>query len=160
MSLKLTSGAFQNESEIPVQYSKDGGNISPPLSWSGVPEGTKNLALIMDDPDAPAGPFDHWLVYGIPPEVTDLSEDLPASASLHKGIRQGRNGYGDVGYGGPKPPSGTHRYFFRLYALDTNIDLPGSASREELDDAIQGHVLEEAELMGLYQHRKPGTRAA
>ena len=160
MSLQLTSSAFRHEGTIPDKYSKEGGNISPPLSWSGVPEKAKSLALIVDDPDAPSGLFVHWLVYAIPPHLAKLGEDLPATATLADGLRQGRNGFGDIGYGGPRPPSGTHRYFFHLFALDTELDLAPGARREELDRAIQGHVLEEAQLMGRYEHRKPGSRAA
>lgn len=158
MSLKLTSPAFQHEGLIPHRYSKDGGNISPPLAWTDVPQETKSLALILDDPDAPSGMFVHWLVYNIPPASAELAEDLPATPSLPGDILQGSNGFGDLGYGGPKPPSGTHRYFFHLYALDIKLKLPSGASREELDRALQGHILEEAQLMGRYQHRD--SRAA
>ena len=159
MSLRLTSRAFQNEGAIPDTYSKQGGNISPPLAWTGVPDGTRSLALIVDDPDAPSGVFVHWLLYGIPPGTTELKEHLAATPSLPNGARQGRNGYGDLGYGGPQPPSGTHRYFFRLYALDTDSDVPGGLTREELEGIIEGHVLEQAQLMGRYQHREK-TRGA
>jgi len=160
MSLKMTSRAFQHESVIPDKHSKDGGNISPPLAWTNVPDATRSLALIMDDPDAPSGVFVHWLVYGIPPAGTELDEHLPATAKLPNGVRQGRNGFGELGYGGPQPPSGTHRYFFHLYALDTDLALQAGASREELDQALQGHILEETQLMGRYQRRRPGSRAA
>jgi Raf kinase inhibitor-like YbhB/YbcL family protein len=159
MSLKLTSRAFENEGTIPDKYSKEGGNISPPLSWTGVPDETRSLALIVDDPDAPSGTFVHWLVYGIRPGTTELKEHLNAVAELPDGVRQGRNGFGDLGYGGPQPPSGTHRYFFHLYALDTDSDISGGLVREELEGVIQGHILEEAQLMGRYQHREK-TRAA
>ncbi len=158
--MKLSSSAFEHEGVIPGKYSKEGGNISPPLAWLEAPPATKSLALIVDDPDAPSGLFVHWLVYGISPEVTALEEDLPATPKLPNGARQGRNGFGEVGYGGPRPPSGTHRYFFHLYALDTVPDLPAGVSRQELDKAIEGHVLEEAQLMGRYQHREAGFHAA
>ena len=157
MSLRLTSRAFQNESVIPDKYSKRGGNISPPLAWSGVPDKTKSLALIVDDPDAPSGLFVHWLLYEIPPGTKELDEGLPVTPILPGGARQGRNGFGEVGYGGPQPPSGTHRYFFHLYALDTNLELAADASREELDRAIQGHILEEVQLMGRYHHGRSQT---
>lgn len=153
MSLSLTTRAFQNEGPIPDEFSKQGGNVSPALEWTGVPDGTRSLALIVDDPDAPSGLFVHWLVYGIKPGVNTLEEHLPATAELPGGTRQGRNGFGDLGYGGPKPPSGTHRYFFHLYALDTETDLPGGLNRQELDGVIHGHVIEEAQLMGRYEHR-------
>jgi Raf kinase inhibitor-like YbhB/YbcL family protein len=159
MSLKLMSRAFQNQGVIPEKYSKQGGNISPPLAWTGVPEETTSLALIMDDPDAPSGVFVHWLVYGISPHTTELEEGLPPTGQLPNGARQGVNGYGDLGYGGPQPPSGTHRYFFHLYALDTDTDLPAGLTRQELDGAIEGHVIEEAQLMGRYQSREH-TRTA
>ncbi|MEX2264180.1 MAG: YbhB/YbcL family Raf kinase inhibitor-like protein [Bryobacteraceae bacterium] len=160
MSLKLASRAFQHEGVIPDRYSKDGGNISPPLAWTDVPQATKSLALIMDDPDAPSGVFAHWLVYNIPPTSTELNEDLPATPSLSNNILQGRNGFGELGYGGPRPPTGTHRYFVHLYALDAKFDLPSGVSREQLDQALQGHILEEAQLMGRYEHREIGSRVA
>jgi len=160
MSIKLTSPAFENQQAIPERYSKGGGNISPPLAWTNVPETAKNLALIVDDPDAPKGVFVHWLVYGIRPSAKSLDEDLPASETLIGGARQGRNGFGDLGYGGPQPPSGTHHYIFHLYALDTELDLPPGADRQKLDQAMRGHILEEAQLTGTYQHRAPGSRAA
>jgi len=158
MSLRLTSRAFQNEGTIPDKYSKQDGNISPPLSWTGVPEGTVSLALIVDDPDAPSGVFVHWLVYGIPPGTTMLPEHVLPTQHPGNGARHGLNGFGAFGYGGPQPPSGTHRYIFHLYALDTDTDLPAGLSRQELDGAIEGHVIEEAQLIGRYQHRS-GTGA-
>jgi len=159
MSLRLTSRAFQNEGTIPDKYSKLGGNISPPLSWTGVPEGTTSLALIVDDPDAPGGAFVHWLVYGIPPGKTELPEHMLPTQQPRNGARQGLNGFGGVGYGGPQPPSGTHRYFFHLYALGTDTDMPAGLSRQELDGAIEGHVIEETRLMGRYKHHS-APRAA
>lgn len=158
MSLRLTSRAFQNGGTIPDKFSKQGGNISPPLLWTGVPEGTTSLALIVDDPDAPSGAFVHWLVYGIPPGTTELTEHQQPVKMIGNGARQGVNGFGGPGWGGPQPPSGTHRYIFHLYALDTDTDMPAGLSRQELDGAIQGHVIEEAQLMGRYQHRS-GTGA-
>lgn len=153
MSLRLTSAAFQNNGAIPDKYSKQGGNASPPLSWTGVPEGTRSLVLVVDDPDAPHGPFVHWLVYGIPPGTAGLPEHLEPEKELGIGARQGINGFGDVGYGGPQPPSGTHRYIFHLYALDTDSDVPSVLTRQELDGAIEGHVIAEARLVGRYQAR-------
>jgi Raf kinase inhibitor-like YbhB/YbcL family protein len=159
MSFKLTSGAFHNEGTIPDRHSKQGGNISPPLSWTGMPEGTASLALIVDDPDAPSGVFVHWLVYGIPPETSVLPEHMLPTQHSRKGPRQGLNGFGSLGYAGPQPPSGKHRYVFHLYALDTDTDMPAGLSRQELAGAIEGHIIEEAQLMGLYQHRS-GTPVA
>ena len=152
MSMSLTSTAFENGGAIPAKYSKEGGNISPPLSWSGVPDGARQLALIMDDPDAPSGIFVHWLLYNVPPGAGKIAEGFSTQA-LMNGARQGRNGFGEVGYGGPRPPSGTHRYYLHLYAVDTDIELPSGATRAELDRALRGHVLQEAQLMGRYQHR-------
>ena len=159
MSLKLISRAFDNGSAIPDKYSKSGGNISPPMSWTDVPEGTKGLALIVEDPDAPSGSFSHWVVYHIPPASTGLNEGIPAEPNLPGGALQGRNGFGEMGYGGPQPPAGTHRYFFHLYALNTELKLPAGVSRGELDRALQGHVLAETQLMGHYQQRAHGSGA-
>ena len=150
MSLQLTSAAFAHEGTIPEQYSKQGGNVSPQLSWTGVPEGTSSLVLIAEDPDAPSGTFVHWLVYGIPPDVHSLDERQPQNPVLANSARQGLNGYGEIGYGGPKPPGGTHRYYFRLFALDTDSDLPIELTRDELEGVIQGHIIEQAELMGRF----------
>jgi Raf kinase inhibitor-like YbhB/YbcL family protein len=158
MSMKLTSRAFENEGEIPEKYSKKAGNISPPLSWTGVPHGTRSLALIVDDPDAPSGVFVHWLVYGISPRTTELEEGASRTGKLPQGAGQGVNGFNEMGYGGPQPPSGTHRYFFHLYALDTDSDVTTALSRQELDGLIEGHILEEAQLMGRYSAQK--TQAA
>jgi Raf kinase inhibitor-like YbhB/YbcL family protein len=158
--LQLKSGAFEHEGVIPDKYSKTGGNISPSLMWTGVPPGARSLSLIVDDPDAPSGIFVHWLVYGIQPTATGLEEGLPATPTLPNGVKQGHNDFGELGYGGPQPPSGTHRYFFHLYAIDRELQLPPGASRKALDKALSGHVLEEAQLMGKYKHREPGSRAA
>jgi Raf kinase inhibitor-like YbhB/YbcL family protein len=158
--MELTSPGFANNDAIPNKYSKEGGNVSPPLTWRDIPAKTKSLALIVDDPDAPSGLFVHWVLYGISPDTTNLDEGQPSTPTLPNGGRQGRNGFGDVGYGGPQPPSGTHRYFFHLYALDTELDLPAGASRQELDRAMKGHVLEQAQFMGRFQHREPTSRAA
>ena len=154
MSLKLTTTAFPAEGPIPAKYSKKGGNISPPLAWTGVPQGAKSLALIVDDPDAPSGLFVHWVIYGIPPGSTGLKEHQPASPTLPDGSRQGRNGFGEIGYGGPQPPSGKHRYFFHLYALDIAPNLEAGADRQQLDRLIQGHILEQSDIMGTFEARK------
>lgn len=158
--LTLSTSSFQPEGTIPEKYSKDGGNVSPALSWEGLPDQTTSLALIVDDPDAPSGLFDHWLVYGIPVEAKGLEENQPIGRELSNGARQGMNGYGELGYGGPKPPSGKHRYFFHLYALDTESDLPSGLTREELEGVIQGHIVEETQIMGWYEHREGKTNAA
>lgn len=159
MSLTLTSTAFENEAVIPARHSKKGGNISPALAWSGIPAETTTLVLILDDPDAPSGLFTHWIVYGIDPSSRELPEHQPSSGELPSGARQGLNGFGEIGYGGPQPPSGTHRYFFHLFALDTDTELPPGLTRQEIDGAIQGHIIEEATLMGRYKSAE-NTRAA
>ncbi|HTS75060.1 MAG TPA: YbhB/YbcL family Raf kinase inhibitor-like protein [Bryobacteraceae bacterium] len=150
--MKLESSAFKNDGVIPEKYAHQRENVSPPLTWSGVPRGAKSLALIVDDPDAPSGTFVHWLVWDISPETTGLAEGA-GSGKLAGGARQGRNGFGEVGYDGPQPPSGTHRYYFRLYALDSKIDEAAGATRAQLDRAMRGHVMEKCELMGKYSHR-------
>jgi hypothetical protein len=160
MSLKLASSAFQPQGAIPPRHSKDGGNVSPTLSWSGVPKEARSLALIVDDPDAPSGVFVHWLLYGIPISTNGLAEGQPATEIPSDGMRQGRNGFGELGYGGPQPPNGTHRYIFHLFALDSELDLPPGASRHQLDQALKGHVIGEAQLVGTYEHRKEGSHAA
>jgi len=154
MKMKLTSRAFSDGEKIPERFSRQGGNTSPPLAWTHVPANAKSLALIVDDPDAPSGVFVHWLLYGISPDTTKFDENSPP-----RGVHQGTNDFGDIGYGGPQPPGGAHRYFFHLYALDREIDLAPGASREDLDRAIRGHALEEAKLMGRYGQRT-GSQSA
>ena len=154
MTLKLTSTAFEEGGTIPAQYTCDGQNISPPLAWSGAPEGTKTLALIADDPDAPRGTWVHWVVYNIPASEKGLAENAPARENLDNGARQGTNDFKKIGYGGPCPPSGTHRYFFKLYALDTDLNLPSGATKDQLLKATESHVLAEGQLMGRYQRSK------
>lgn len=144
-SMELKSTAFEHNSSIPVKYTCDGENVSPPLSISAVPEDAKSLVLIAEDPDAPAGTFCHWTVWNIPPQVREIPED-----SVPEGAIEGLTDFGKVGWGGPCPPSGTHRYFFKIYALDTILNLPEGASKDQLQQAIKGHLLGEAELVGLY----------
>ena len=158
MSLKLTSGAFNYGGKIPEKFSKQGGNVSPPLEWDGGLPSVTSLALIMDDPDAPSGTFVHWLLYAIPPGIQSLKEGLQQTPEQGR-MRQGRNSFGEIGYGGPQPPSGTHRYFFHLYALDRELEMPAGATRAELERAMQGHIIEQAALMGRYEHRE-GSWAA
>jgi Raf kinase inhibitor-like YbhB/YbcL family protein len=142
--LEIASGAFETGGTIPSRHTCDGENVSPPLSLSGAPEGTRSLALVVDDPDAPVGTFTHWLAWGIGSTVNGLGEGQAAP-------REGRNGFGTVGYAGPRPPHGRHRYFFRLHALDAELDLEPGADRDQLDRALEGHVLETAELVGGYE---------
>ncbi len=151
MSLTLESTAFGAGERIPAKYTADGQDVSPPLRWSEPPEGTKSFALICDDPDAPRGTWVHWLIWNIPADVRELPEAVPPREELANGARQGTNDFGRIGYGGPAPPPGRpHRYFFRLYALDTVLELPAGARRAELEDAMKGHVLAGGELMGTY----------
>src|SRR5437764_2989388 len=156
--MNLSSRAFSEKGEIPSVYTCQGKDLSPPLSWSGVPEGTKSLALVVDDPDAPdpAAPkrtYVHWVLYDIPPSASGLDEGVTA-AKLPPGTRQGTNDWNRTGYGGPCPPIGRHRYFFKLYALDTTLPDLGGPTKPMLLAAMEGHVLEQAELMGTYQKAK------
>ncbi|MCD6254837.1 MAG: YbhB/YbcL family Raf kinase inhibitor-like protein [Deltaproteobacteria bacterium] len=151
MEIKVKSEAFEEGGMIPKKYTCDGEDASPPLSWTGVPEGTEALALICDDPDAPVGTWVHWVIFNIPPDTTGLSENIPPERVLESGARQGRNDFGNIGYGGPCPPRGTHRYYFKLYALDKKVDLEPGATKDELLKAMEGHVLAEGKLMGRYK---------
>ena len=146
----LGSTAFEEGQPVPKVYSCDGSDTSPPLQWTGTPEGTKSLALIMDDPDAPGTTWTHWVLFAMSPETTSLPEGVAPDMTGPDGSRQGNNSWAKLGYGGPCPPSGTHRYYFRLYALDTQIDLPSGANADQLKEKMQGHVLAVGELMGRY----------
>jgi Raf kinase inhibitor-like YbhB/YbcL family protein len=152
--MQLTSSAFKEGQSIPVKYTCDGKNVSPELKWSNVPQGTKSLALICDDPDAPHGTFVHWVLYDIPPTVTELKEGIPSDSQLSNGAKHGMPGFNRPGYGGPCPPSGTHRYFFKLYALDFIPGLPSGVTKNDLLKAMEGHILEMVQLMGTYQRTK------
>ena len=151
MTFQLTSSAFTQGNSIPPVYTCTGRNISPPLAWSDPPAGTQSFALILDDPDAPGGTFTHWVLYNLPASTLSLAENVPATAQLPDGSLQGKNSFGKSGYGGPCPPSGTHRYFFKLYSLDSWLGLPSGASVSQLQQAMQGHILAGIELMGTYQ---------
>ena len=151
MALQLTSTAFQEGQPIPRQYTGDGQNISPPLKWQDPPAGTRSLALICEDPDAPRGTFTHWLIFNLPAEARELSEGIPAETTLTNGAAQGTNDFGKAGYGGPKPPPGKpHRYIFKLYALDRPLDVQPGATKAQLLAAMKGQVLGEAQLLGTY----------
>ena len=148
MSFTLQSKAFSDGSSIPTKYTCTAEDISPPLAWEGAPEKTKSFVLIMDDPDAPGGTWDHWIVFNIPETVHAFSENLML---LPEGALQGKNSWGKSVYGGPCPPSGEHRYYFKLYALDNRLNLPEGASKSEVESAMQGHVLADATVMGRYK---------
>src|SRR5574337_279857 len=151
--MELKSQSFQAGEMIPAKYTCDGQDISPPLHWSDPPAGTSGFALISDDPDAPVGTWVHWVMWNIPAGSRVLDENLPKTASLPNGTKQGTTDFRRIGYGGPCPPSGTHRYFFKLYALDTTLDLPANTTKKDLEKAMQGHILGQAELMGTYRRR-------
>lgn len=144
ITMQITSSAFQPNSAIPSKYTCDGANISPQLTIKDIPAAAKSLALIMDDPDAPRGTFVHWVVWNLPPDTKELAEGATVTAP------QGTTDFGKKGYGGPCPPSGTHRYFFKFYALDTLLDLAPGASKQDLEKAMQGHTLTQGTLMGTY----------
>jgi len=149
--IKVTSSAFQSGGMIPKEHTCDGANISPQLAWDTVPENTKSFALIVDDPDAPSRTWVHWIVFNIPPNTRALTENVPVGATLAGGAKQGTNDFPKAGYGGPCPPNGSHRYYFKLYALDTELGLDSSATKDQVLKAMEGHVLAEGELMGKYQ---------
>lgn len=150
MNFELTSAGFQHESSIPIKFSCDGEDISPPLTWNDPPEGVLSFALIHDDPDLPAGTWVHWVLFNIPSNTRELAEGIPAQDVLADGSLHGVNSWGRLDYGGPCPPGGTHRYFFKLYALDLMLDLASGASKADLLEAMDGHILAEAELMGTF----------
>lgn len=150
MTLALMSSAFAAGEAIPDDYSCKGRNISPALSWTGAPDGTASFALIMDDPDAPSGTFVHWVIYNIPAVSQSLAQAVAQTPIFDDGAVQGKNSGNRQYYSGPCPPSGTHRYFFKLYALDTRLELAPGATADELRQAMQGHILAQGELMGKF----------
>jgi Raf kinase inhibitor-like YbhB/YbcL family protein len=150
VGLMVTSQAFKSGEPIPSKYACDGEDVSPPISWSGASEQTRSYAVIVDDLDAPMGTFTHWVIFNIPAGQSSLEEGVPNLGTLSNGAIQGRNGFGKIGYGGPCPPSGTHRYVFHLYALDTLLSLQAGASQSDVLEAVKGHILAEGELTGLY----------
>lgn len=146
--MKITSSAFQEGGNIPPKFTCDGGDSSPPLRIAGIPSGAKTLALVVDDPDAPSGLFTHWIVWNISPQTNAIAE-----GSAPQGA-QGTNDFGKSGYGGPCPPSGTHRYYFKIFALDRELNLSSGTKRNQLDAAMKGHVVAQGELMGRYAKQK------
>jgi len=153
-TLSLSSTSFQPGGKIPSQYTCDGADSSPQLSWPAPPASTKSFALIMTDPDAPGGTFIHWVLYDIPAVTRELPVGVPKLGQLSDNSRQGKNDFGKIGYGGPCPPGGTHHYVFSLYALDTTLGLPAGASRSQVESAMKGHVLARGELTGLYSRQR------
>lgn len=147
--MKILSSAFLNNQQIPSKYTCDGENISPPLLFSEIPEDTKSIVLIVDDPDAPSKIWVHWVVFNIDPTTVEIAEN-----SVPKGAVLGMTDFGRPGYGGPCPPSGSHRYFFKLYALDLTLNLPQNSDKKAIEKAMQGHILDSAELVGLYERKR------
>jgi Raf kinase inhibitor-like YbhB/YbcL family protein len=145
--MKITSAAFQEGGKIPSKFTCDGGDSSPPLHIAEIPSSAKSLALIVDDPDAPSGLFTHWIVWNISPQTNEIAE-----GSAPKGV-QGTSDFGKSGYGGPCPPSGTHRYYFKIFALDRELNLPSGTKRNQLDAAMKGHVVAQGDLMGRYSRK-------
>ena len=154
MEIKVTSSAFKEGETIPSRYTCDGVNVSPQISWQTDIKGIKTFALISDDPDAPVGEWVHWIVFNIPPDIRELREDIKANRNLPDGILMGTNDFHTISYGGPCPPSGTHRYFFKVYALDIVIHLKAGATKKELLDAMKGHILAQGQLVGLYKRQR------
>jgi len=151
MNMRVTSTAFQDGGMIPAKYSCDGTNVSPPLEWSDVPQNTKSVALICDDPDAPGKTWVHWVAFDLPAGRTSLPENVPPQNAIAGGGKQGTNDFKKIGYGGPCPPSGTHRYFFKIYALDAELKLDSKTTKDLLSQAMKDHILAQGELMGRYK---------
>jgi len=150
MELDIKSNAFDEGEPIPQKYTCDGDDTSPPLHWSQPPIATKSMVLICDDPDAPMGTWVHWVLYGLSPDTRELPEKISNEKEILGGARHGMNDFSRYGYGGPCPPSGTHRYFFKLYAIDTVVEMEAGATKDEILNAIKGHILAEGQLMGRY----------
>ncbi|MGA2297848.1 MAG: YbhB/YbcL family Raf kinase inhibitor-like protein [FCB group bacterium] len=151
MDIIIKSSAFENNGFIPKQYTCDGKNISPKINWSNLPTATKSIALICDDPDAPMGTWVHWVIYNIPPDVKELPENVPPLAILPNKAIQGKNDFKKIGYGGPCPPSGVHRYFFKIYALDLMLKNDPGLTKDQLLKAIEGHIISKGELIGKFK---------
>lgn len=151
MTINVSSPNFTQGQAIPAKYSCQGQELSPPLSWKGLPAETKSLALIMDDPDAPGGTWVHWVLYNLPPDSGGLPEGVSPSGDGPGGSKQGKNSWNKQGYGGPCPPGGVHRYFFKIYALDTTLGLKAGATKQQVLQAMQGHIIGQGELMGTFR---------
>ena len=149
VQMKISSTAFEHNRQIPKKYTCDGSDVNPPLKFEGIPAEAKSLALIVDDPDAPVGTWVHWVLWNIDPKTTEIKEN-----SVPKSAKQGMNDFRKHDYGGPCPPSGTHRYFFKLYALDTFLNLGPNVTKNDIEFSIEGHILAKAELIGLYKRSR------
>jgi Raf kinase inhibitor-like YbhB/YbcL family protein len=154
MALTITSPVFAEGGMIPKKFTCDDADVSPALEIKGVPASAKSLALIADDPDAPVGIWVHWVLYNLPPDTKKLDEAMPKDTTLKNGARQGVTDFGSPGYGGPCPPGGTHRYYFKVYALDTMLTVTGKATKKDLEAAMKGHILAEGQLMGKYARQR------
>jgi len=153
MAITVSSPAFNEGGMIPAKYTCDGQDISPPLNFDGVPKEAKSLVVISDDPDAPMGTWVHWVLYNLPPDIKGIEEKIPADERLQNGAAHGVTDFGRFGYGGPCPPSGTHRYFFKVYALNTTLELSGKVTKEDITKAMEEHILAEGLLIGKYKRR-------
>jgi Raf kinase inhibitor-like YbhB/YbcL family protein len=150
--ISISAEGFKDGTTIPDVYTCKGKDISPSLSWKGIPAGTKSIALIMDDPDAPGGTFVHWVLYNVPAQIQKLPEGMSHDKILSDGSMQGMTDFGRTGYGGPCPPPGKpHRYYFKIYALDSRIELSPGASKKQLENAMAGHILAKGEIVGIYK---------
>ena len=154
MAITIRSSAFEEGGMIPSKYTCDGKDVSPPLQWEGIPDGTQSIALISDDPDAPMGTWVHWVLYNLGADKRGLEEGFPTDETLEDGTRQGVTDFGKTGYGGPCPPSGTHRYYFKIYALDKRIDAATIIDKQGLIKEMKGHVIAEGQLMGRYKRQR------
>jgi Raf kinase inhibitor-like YbhB/YbcL family protein len=151
--MKITSPAFEEGRLIPKKYTCDGSNVSPPLRWDSVPAGTESIAIICEDPDAPSGTWMHWILFNLPAECRELAENIPDDETLHNSTRQGINDFGSIGYSGPCPPWGIHRYFFKIFALNCTLDIVHLVDKDILNLAMGDHILATGQLMGRYQRK-------
>ena len=152
MQIRMTS-TFTEGSMIPKKYTCDGSNVSPPMRWDSVPDGTESIAIICEDPDAPSGTWMHWILFNLPAECRELAENIPDDETLHDSTRQGINDFGSIGYSGPCPPWGIHRYFFKIFALDCTLDIVHLVDKDILNLAMGDHILATGQLMGRYQRK-------
>jgi Raf kinase inhibitor-like YbhB/YbcL family protein len=153
LEIKITSPAFEEGGLIPKKYTCDGSNVSPPLRWDSVPDGTESIAIICEDPDAPSGTWMHWILFNLPAECRELAENIPDDETLHDSTRQGINNFGSIGYSGPCPPWGIHRYFFKIFALGCTLDIVHLVDKDILNLAMGDHILATGQLMGRYQRK-------